>query len=82
MTTIAANEAKQYFGRILDSAQRGPVLIQKHNRPAAVLLSPQEYERLRGINRAEFVDFCQRVGDRAKQAGLTEDGLAMMLSDT
>jgi len=80
MTTVAANKAKQNFGQILDFAQREPVLIQKHNRPAAVLLSTQEYERLCGINRAEFADFCQRVGDRAEKAGLTEDGLASMLS--
>ncbi len=81
MTTIAANQAKQNFGQVLDSAQREPVLIQKHNRPAAVLLSTQEYDRLRGLNRSEFMDFCQRVGERAERTGLTEGGLADMLSE-
>jgi prevent-host-death family protein len=81
MTSVTANRAKQNFGQVLDSAQREPVLIQKHNRPAAVLLSTQEYDRLRGLNRSEFMDFCQSVGDRAKKAGLTEDSLTNMLSE-
>lgn len=32
MTIVAANEAKQSLGKVLDAAQREPVLIQKHNR--------------------------------------------------
>ncbi len=79
MITVPANEAKQNFGRVLDSAQREPVLIQKHNRPAAVLLSAHEYERLRGLNAAEFIAFCDRIGARAGQRGLTEQELAGML---
>jgi len=81
MSTIAANEAKQSFGKMLDSAQREPVLIQKHNRPAAVVLSALEYERLRGINGAEFAAFCDRVGARAEQRGLTNEGLVEILHD-
>lgn len=81
MTTIAANEAKQSFGKVLDSAQREAVLIQKHNRPAAVVLSAQEYERLRGINAAEFAAFCDQVGARAEKAGLTKKGLTELLRD-
>lgn len=81
MITIAANEAKQSFGSVLDSAQREPVLIQKHNRPAAVILSAHEYERLRGLNVSEFTAFCDRIGQRAAQRGLTEEKLAKILGD-
>ncbi|GAT34790.1 prevent-host-death family protein [Terrimicrobium sacchariphilum] len=81
MTIIAANEAKQSFGKVLDAAQREPVLIQKHNRATAVILSAEEYERLRGINTAEFEAFCDRVGERAKQAGLTEKKLSDLLDN-
>ncbi|MBN8708786.1 MAG: prevent-host-death family protein [Verrucomicrobia bacterium 61-8] len=81
MTVIAANEAKQSFGKVLDSAQREPVLIQKHNRAAAVILSAEEYERLRGINAAEFEAFCDRIGQRAERAGLTEKELADLLNN-
>lgn len=80
MIAISSNDAKQSFGRVLDSAQREPVVIQKHNRPAAVMLSIAEYQRLRGLNAAEFASFCDAIGERAKQLGLTESKLNQMLA--
>jgi antitoxin Phd len=81
MITISSNAAKQSFGRVLDDAQREPVMIQKHNRSAAVVLSIAEYERLRGLNIAEFAEFCDAIGERAKDRGLTELGLEQLLAD-
>lgn len=81
MITISANAAKQSLGRVLDSAQREPVIIQKHNRSAAVVLSIGEYERLRGLNIAEFSEFCDAIGGRAKERGLTEAELAKLLAE-
>jgi antitoxin Phd len=46
MYRIAAREAKNEFGRLLDNAQREPVTIEKKGRPVAVLLSIPEYQRL------------------------------------
>ena len=43
METIPAREAKNAFGLLLDTAQRGPVAIAKHGRPVAVLLSTHDY---------------------------------------
>lgn len=80
MITLSANEAKQSLGKVLDVAQREPVLIRKHNRDAAVVMSTAEYDRLRGINAAEFSAFCDRVGRRAAAQGLTERDLAKLLS--
>ena len=79
MKTISSNEAKQSLGRVLDLAQREPVLICKYNRAAAVVLSPQEFDRLRGLNAAEFTSFCDRVGRRAMKRGLTASGLDKLL---
>jgi prevent-host-death family protein len=81
MITISSNAAKQSFGRVLDDAQREPVLIRKHNRSAAVLLSIAEYERLRGLNIAEFGAFCDGVNERAKSRGLTEEKLRDLLTE-
>ncbi len=47
MQTISSNLAKQTFGRVLEAAQREPVLIEKHNHPTAVILSVTEYDRLK-----------------------------------
>lgn len=81
MIAISSNDAKQSFGRILDSAQRGPVVIQKHNRPAAAILSIADYQLLRGLNVSEFESFCDAVGARAKQRGLTESKLNQLLAE-
>jgi antitoxin Phd len=44
LKTVAAKEAKQSFGRLLDDAQHEPVRIERNGRPVAVLLSMAEYE--------------------------------------
>ncbi|MFO1306222.1 MAG: type II toxin-antitoxin system Phd/YefM family antitoxin [Burkholderiales bacterium] len=44
---VTASEAKNGFGRVLDRvAREGAVVITKHDRPDAVILSIAEYERL------------------------------------
>jgi len=50
MKAIAAREAKNHFGRLMDAAQREPVTIEKHGRPVAVLMSVEEYKTIK-INR-------------------------------
>ena len=80
MKYVTANEAKQSFGQVMETAQREPVVVRKHNRPTAVILSSQEYDRIRKINRKEFTDFCALVSDRAKKKGLTSKELNKLLS--
>jgi prevent-host-death family protein len=80
MKVFSANDAKQSLGLLLDTAQSEPVLIRKHNRDAAIVISPKEYDRLRGINVAEFSEFCDRVGEKAARKGLTEAKLASLLA--
>lgn len=80
MITVSSNTAKQSFGQMLDSAQREVVLIEKHKRPTAVLLSVAEYRRLRGMNAEVFALFCDQVGARAEERGLTEDTLSQLLA--
>ena len=52
MKTIAAKDAKNGFGRMLDIAQREPVTIEKHGRAVAVVLSLEEYQRLEALDDA------------------------------
>lgn len=46
MQHIAARDAKNSFGRLIDLARAAPVSIDKHGRPVVVVLSVEEYERL------------------------------------
>ena len=46
---MTASEAKNGFGRVLDRvAKDGAVVITKHDRPDAVILSMEAYQRLAG----------------------------------
>ena len=66
MKTFAAKEAKNGFGRLLDTAQREPVTIEKKGRPVAVVLSLDEYQRLEAIEDAWWAaraDAAEREGD-------------------
>ncbi len=81
MRYVSATEAKQKLAAIMDAAQIEPVMIKRQNREIAVLLSPREYDRLRGINISEFEEFCEQVGKEAVKHGLTEDKLVKLLKE-
>ena len=81
MRTLSATEAKQGLAGLLDMAAREPVIIRRQKRNVAVVLSMQEYELLTRLNVSEFQRFCDAIGDKATQAGLTEDKLAELLAD-
>ena len=49
MQTVSATYAKQNFAAILDLAQREPVMIQRHERDIAVMMSAVEYDRIQQI---------------------------------
>ena len=47
MQSISAKEAKYGFGRLIDLARAAPVLVAKHGRPVVVVMSVEEYEKLK-----------------------------------
>ncbi len=81
MQYVTATEAKQRLAAVLDAAQTEPVMIRRQNREVAVVLSPREYERLRGMNISEFEQFCDKVGEQADRRGLTEQKLDEILAE-
>lgn len=81
MQYISATQENQDLSALIDAVQLEPVTIKRQDQDAAVVLSPQEYKRLRGLNIAEFEKFCEKVGKRAEQKGLTEEKLAKLLEE-
>lgn len=95
MKTVAAKEAKNRFGQLIDDAQRGPVTIEKNGRPFAVVQSYADFEEtqrlklntLRQSIEAAYVQFDagqempfdQTAVDRIKAAGRAK--LAERLTD-
>lgn len=46
MKSMAARDAKNGFGHLIDLARAEPVTIEKHGRPVVVVLSIEEFTRL------------------------------------
>lgn len=49
-TTVSAATLTRNFGRFKEMAQRSPVAITSHGRESVVLLSAQEYARLKALD--------------------------------
>ena len=81
MRYVSATDAKQRLAALLDAAQKEPIMIRRQKRDVAVLLSADEYDRLRGFNIAAFQSFCDRVASQAAARGMTEEKLQAILAD-
>ena len=46
MKTIAAREAKNNFGHLIDDARSEPILVERNGRRAVVVLAPEKYDEL------------------------------------
>jgi prevent-host-death family protein len=81
MKEISAREAKNQFGHFLDWAQREPVRVTKRGRPAAVMMSEEQYQRLRGAAWEQLGATIDAMRAEAEEKGLTESILAELLDD-
>lgn len=80
MKTVAATEAKNRLGAILDAAQREPIVIRRQDRDIAVVLSMADYERLRAGNINAFLDLRNEIATQAAANGLTDKRLTELLT--
>lgn len=81
MRSVTATDAKQRLAALLDAAQKEPVMITRQNREVAVIMSAEEYDKIRQRNIEEFDRFCDRIGAQAVSRGFTEKALAEILRD-
>lgn len=78
---IAARDAKNRFGLLLDAVQSAPVRVTKKGRAVGVMMSIQHYERLRGAAWERLTATMDALGEQASANGLTDSGLETLLAD-
>jgi prevent-host-death family protein len=81
MRTISSIDAKNRFGQLLDAAQRAPVTVTKKGRPAAVVMSIEDYDRMRGAAWKRLFDTVATARKEAAGRGLTDELLDELLAD-
>jgi antitoxin Phd len=67
MITVTSVEAQNRFGQLLDSAQREPVVVTRHGRAAAFIVSPQDMDDIMDARsrRSRAVTELEAWGQRA-----------------
>ena len=81
MQSFTADEAKTCFGEFLDSAQREPVRVMRHDRVVGVMVSAQDYEAMRAFYADRLQHTLGATAAAAVGAGLTPEGLDALLAD-
>jgi hypothetical protein len=79
MRSIMTREDDQTLLNVIGLAQHEPVLV-RDSEQAAVVISLDDYARLRGKLVADFHNFSQSVGQRAEALGLTESEIHDLLA--
>ena len=80
MREITAKEAKNRFGQLLRSAQQGPVRVTRNGTPVGVMLSVEQFERLRGTAWDRLAAAMDAMSREAAANGLTPAALESLLS--
>jgi prevent-host-death family protein len=94
MITLTSVEAQNRFGHLLDTAQREPVAITRHGRPAAFIVSPKDMDELLDARnrRSQAVAELEEWSARAKEslspaqaaaaAALTDEDVVRMVHES
>ena len=50
MRKFSSAHAKNHFGKLVDAARLAPVAVTKYDKPFVVVMSAEEYDRVRSIS--------------------------------
>ncbi len=81
MREVAAREARNRFGHLLDVAQSTPIRVTDKGRAVGVVMSVQQYERLRGAAWERLATTMDALDEEASGNGLTGARLDALLAD-
>lgn len=92
MITVSSAKAQNEFGKLLDTVQREPVVITRHGRPVALVVSPEDMKDLRELQMArhrrmqamaEFEKFFAESDTRLTEEAqtLTDEAVVALVKD-
>lgn len=79
MKVVTAKDAKNTFGELLETSQREPVVVTKHDRPVSVMFSVNDFDAM-----AAFVEQMKTTIHAGIMAGIadSEAGRTTEVNDT
>ena len=81
MRTIPSGEVGKELRELIDAARRSPVTVADEGGPAAVVMSIEDYERLRGEAWERLSATLARARRTAGNRGLTDELIESLLAD-
>lgn len=90
MITVTSVEAQNRFGRLLDTVQREPIIITRHGRTTAFMISPQDMNEISDARnkRSKAVTGLEAWSQRAASsalpaaADLTDEDVVRMVKES
>ena len=79
MKYLSITDAKNKLDFVIDSIQCEPVTIKRRNQNVAVIISPNDYERLTRLNIQEFQKFRNMIAQKVVGRGLSEERLTTII---
>ncbi len=68
LRAVTATEAKTHFGRLLESSQHAPVVVERQGKPVAVVMSAEQYDLLTGRTAPAWRDMAARSRELVRDA--------------
>jgi len=81
MEHISATDAQNNFGALIDTAQLHPIMVCKRKRDYAVIISAEEYTRLREARGKSFIALADKIRKDSEKRGLTPNKAKELLED-
>ena len=72
MQSFSAHDAKARFGKLLDTARREPVTIEKHGRAVAVVISKEEFDDIEAMKLERLRSEIQKGIDASSAGDVVE----------
>jgi prevent-host-death family protein len=80
MRQISASEVQKDFAYIMDTAQKEPIIVRKHDRDYVAIISMKDYEDLVKMKNLRLKKLAEDIGVEAQENGLTPEILQDILN--